>query len=97
MEKRQYEAIYVLHPHLDEEGINTAIAKFEDSIKTMGGDIEKTERQGRRKTPFQIKKLSDGYYVLSHFNLNPDKVVNLRQVCKLSEPMLRSYIVRKAS
>ncbi len=96
MEKRQYETIYILHPHLDEEGINTAITKFEDSIKSMGGDIEKTERQGRKKTPFVIKKLNDGYYVLSHFNLAPNKIIDLRQFCKLSEPTLRSYIARKA-
>lgn len=95
MEKRQYEAIYVLHPHLDEEGINTAIAKFEDSVKNLGGEIEKTERQGRRKAAFQLKKSNDGYFVLSYFNLNPDKVIDLKQYCKLSEQMLRHFIARK--
>lgn len=95
MEKRQYEAICVLHPHLDEEGINTAIAKFEDSIKNLGGDVEKTERQGRKKTAFTIKKLNDGYFILSYFNLNPDKIVDLRQFCRLSEPMLRHFITKK--
>ena len=95
MEKRQYETIYVLHPHLDEEGINTAISKFEDSIKNMGGEIEKTEKQGRKKTPFTIKKVNDGYYVLSYFSLAPDKIVNLREFCRLSEPMLRNFISLK--
>lgn len=95
MEKREYEVIYVLHPHLDEEGINTAITKFEDSVKNLGGEMQKTDRQGRRKAAFPLKKLNDGYFVLSFFNLGPDKIVDLKQHCKLSEPMLRHFIARK--
>lgn len=95
MENRQYEALCVLHPHLDEEGVTTAISKFEESIKNLGGSIEKTEKQGRKKLAFTVKKMNDGYFFLTYFNLGADKVVDLKQFCKLSESMLRNFITHK--
>lgn len=96
MSNRQYEALYVLHPHLDEEAVSSAISKFEDSIKGFGGSVEKTEKHGRKKLSFTVKKLNDGYFVLTHFALPSDKVIELKQFCKLSEPMVRYLISRKA-
>lgn len=95
MENRQYEALCILNPHLDEEGISAAVNKFEDSIKQLGGSIEKTEKQGRKKLAFQVQKLNDGYFVLTYFKLPPDKIVDLRQYCKLSEPIVRHLISKK--
>ena len=95
MENRQYEALSILHPHLDEEGITSAVSKFEESIKNLGGSIEKTEKQGRKKLAFTVKKLNDGYFILTYFNLPPNKIVDLRLFCKLSEPMVRHLISKK--
>jgi small subunit ribosomal protein S6 len=95
MENRQYEALYILHPHLDEEAISGAVNKFEESIKHLGGSIEKTEKQGRKKLSFQVQKLNDGYFVLTYFKLPPNKVVELRQYCKLAEPIVRHLISKK--
>jgi small subunit ribosomal protein S6 len=95
MENRQYEALCILHPHLDEEAISNAVTKFEDSIKHLGGAIEKTEKQGRKKLAFTVKKLNDGYFVLTYFNLPANKIVDLRQYCKLAEPIVRHLISKK--
>ncbi len=96
MENRKYEALYILHPHLDEEAVSAAVSKFEDSIKNLGGSIERTEKQGRKRLAFHVKKLHDGYFVLSNFTLAPNKITDLKQFCKLSEPMVRHLITKKA-
>jgi small subunit ribosomal protein S6 len=95
MENRQYEALCILHPHLDEEGISAAVNKLEESIKHLGGSIEKVEKQGRKKLAFQVNKLNDGYFVLTYFNLSPNKIVDLRLYCKLAEPIVRHLISKK--
>ncbi|MBC7475551.1 MAG: 30S ribosomal protein S6 [Candidatus Sericytochromatia bacterium] len=95
MENRQYEALCILHPHLDEEAVTTAITKFEDTIKNLGGSIEKLEKQGRKKLAYTVKKVDNGYFFLSYFNLGPNKITDLKETCRLSEPMLRHFIARK--
>jgi small subunit ribosomal protein S6 len=97
MEARQYEALYILHPHLNEEDVSNAVTKVEDLIKNLGGKVEKAERQGRKKIAFTVKKLNDGFFVLTHFDLPADKVVELRHQFKLNDQMLRYFLTRKAS
>lgn len=95
MEIRDYEALYILHPHLDEEAISLAVSKFEESVKNLGGTVDKTEKQGRKRLAFQVNKLNDGYFILTYFKLSPSKVVDLKQFCKLSEPIIRHLISKK--
>ena len=97
METRQYEAVCIFHPHLNDEDLTSAITKMEDSIKSLGGKVEKSEKQGRKRIAFTVKKLNDGHFVLAHFALPSDKVVDLKHNFKLAEPMIRYLISRKAS
>lgn len=92
----KYEAVHVLHPHLSEEDLATNIAKFEDAIKNFGGSVDKTERQGKKKLVFHVKKVNDGFFTLVDFSLPADKVESLKRYCKLSEQTIRYFITRKA-
>lgn len=97
MELRKYEAIHILHPHLSEEELVATLAKFEDTVKNLGGSIEKTERQGKRKLVFRVKKIVDGNHTLVNLTLPSDKVKDLRAYCKISESTLRYFMVLKSA
>lgn len=97
MEARQYEALYILHPHLNDEDLSNAMTKIEDSIKNLGGKVDKVEKQGRKRIAFTVKKLNDGFFVLTNFDLPAEKVVELRHQFKLNDQMLRYFLTRKAS
>jgi small subunit ribosomal protein S6 len=71
------------------------LSKFDEKIKSIGGDIEKLERQGKKKLGFNIKKHNDGYFVLAYVTLDVDKVEKLKENCKYSDNILRYFVTRK--
>jgi len=95
MSTRQYEALSILHPHLGEEALAETVNKMEESIKSLGGSIERTEKQGRRKIAFTVKKLNDGYFVLTYFSLPSEKIIDLKKAYKLNENIIRSLVSKK--
>jgi len=97
LETRKYEVIYFIAPNLSDEDTNAAVTKAEEFIKTLGGSVEKTERMGKRRLAFVMKKYKDAHQVLTHFELAANQITELKQSYKLYEPMIRCLITRKAS
>ena len=50
---------------------------------------------GRRRLAYEIKDFTEGYYVILYFNAEPDAVVELERVYKITDNILRSMVVRK--
>lgn len=96
MERRDYEALYILHPHLNEEEVSSIMSEFEKSVQNLGGEVTKSDKQGRKKLAFQVNKLNDGYFVLSDLKLPSDKVQDLKKYFKLSDSYVRYMVSRKA-
>ena len=95
---RSYELMYILRPDLGgEEAINAQIEKVQGFIKDQGGSVVDSEHSapwGRRKLAFEIADQQEGYYVLSHFELNPERIDELERSLKLSEAVLRYLLIR---
>jgi len=91
---RHYETLYIVRPNLDEEGVDRAVATIEEHIKQLGGNIEATEKKGRRRLAYEVNKMRDGYYVLTTFRMRPDAIANIKRTMQLSEDVIRSIIVQ---
>ncbi len=84
-----YEIVAVIRPDLDEEGLGAAIERIHQRIVEHGGAVTSTDRWGKRKIAYPIKKYRDGYYVLIVFTLEAGQVARLRQTLALHEDLLR--------
>jgi small subunit ribosomal protein S6 len=84
-----YEIVAVFRPDLDEEALGAAIDRVNQRIVEHGGTVKSTDRWGKRKTAYPIKKYRDGYYVLTVFMLDPNQVGRIRQTLTLHEDLLR--------
>ena len=84
-----YEIVAVIRPDLDEEGLGAAIERIRQRIVEHGGAVTSTDRWGKRKIAYPIKKYRDGYYVLIVFTLDAGQVARLRQTLGLHEDLLR--------
>ena len=84
-----YEIVALIRPDLDEEGLGAAIERIHQRIGEHGGAVQSTDRWGKRKTAYPIKKYRDGYYVLTVFTLDSGQVARLRQTLGLHEDLLR--------
>ncbi len=90
---REYELIYVLQPDLDETTVVATIERVNELIKTNNGEIIKTERWGKRRLAFPIRKLSEGFYVYSSFKLEPSASLELKRSIKYVEQIIRFSIL----
>lgn len=90
---RKYEVLFIIRP-LDEETINSVVEKFSKLITANGGKIEKEDRWGKKRLAYEIKKESEGYYVLFYVECDPDCVNECDRVMKITDEVLKHMIVR---
>ena len=90
----KYELIYILQADLDEATIDAAVETIENLIKSNQGEVTKTERWGKRKLAYPIRKTNEGYYVLVNFDYDPQNVAALKRTMGFNEQILRTSILR---
>ncbi|MBX3049422.1 MAG: 30S ribosomal protein S6 [Anaerolineales bacterium] len=90
---RNYEVIYIVHPDLDSDAFTQLNKQVEGWIKDGKGKIEKSDIWGKRKLAYQIKKQSEGQYVLLRTEMDPSLCATLEQQFRLQESVLRFIIV----
>jgi small subunit ribosomal protein S6 len=95
MPARDYEILYIVKPDLDEEAVAAATKSVDDLISGFGGTVQKTDQWGRRKLAYEVQHLREGYYVLTDFQFDPDRVPDLEGQLRISETVFRYLVTRK--
>lgn len=90
---RKYEVVFIIKP-LEEEVTNGVIEKFEKLIASNGGKIDKEDRWGKKRLAYEIKKESEGFYVIFYVTCEPACVDECDRVMKITEEVLKHMIVR---
>ena len=89
----KYETIFILHPSLDEEAIKANIEKFKGVIETNKGVIENIDLWGRRKLAYEIKKVTEGIYVLVTYTAPSELPKELDRIFRISDSVIRHMII----
>jgi len=92
---RDYEILYIVRPELDEEHLQQAIATVDNLIESLGGVQQKTDVWGRRRLAYEVKHLREGQYVLTDFQIDPERVPEMEATLKISDTVFRHLVVRK--
>ncbi len=90
---RKYEVIFIIRS-MEEEATNAVIDKFANLIAANGGKITKEDRWGKRRLAYDIKKESEGFYVLFYVECEPNCVAECDRVMKITDEILKHMIVR---
>lgn len=87
-----YELVLIIDPNLGEEKSATLITKVEDKIKSLGGQVDKTEKWGMRRLASVMKsakRLKQAYYVLIRFSSETSVPAQIRSLLKVTEEVVR--------
>lgn len=90
---RTYEALFIIAPTADDDGIQAVVREVEEMITSGGGTIARTDIWGRRKLAYPIRKFTDGVYVVMRFQASQDMPRKLDNYFKLSEQVIRSLVL----
>ena len=90
---RKYEIVFIIKS-LEDDATNAVIEKFEKLIAANGGTIDKEDRWGKKRLAYEIKKESEGFYVIFYVTCEPACVDECDRVMKITEEILKHMIVR---
>ena len=89
-----YELMVILDPGIDERTVAPSIDKFLGVIRNADGEVQGVDIWGKRRLAYEIKKQSEGIYVVANFNATPAATAELERQLGLSEAVLRTKVLR---
>jgi len=91
---RDYELVAIISPEVDEEALSKIIDKVGQSINNRGGIVDSTDKWGRRKLVYPIRKFMEADYILTRFKLEPNSIKEVEAEIKASGEVLRYLVVK---
>jgi small subunit ribosomal protein S6 len=92
--ERFYEVMFIVRPDIEDADVDKLIAGLEQTITNGGGTLRSTEKLGRRKLAYTVRKFNDGNYVLLTVDADGKLVAELERRLRVSEPVIKFITVR---
>jgi small subunit ribosomal protein S6 len=91
---RSYEVMFIVRPDVIDEELDKLVAGFEGTVTSGGGTIKNTEKLGRRKLAYTVRKFNDGNYILLTIAADGAVVAELERRLRVTEPVIKFITVR---
>lgn len=94
MRKRTYESVAIINAALEEDQIESTIARMQETITTHDGEMLDLDKWGRKRLAYPINKAKSGYYVIFRFNATTDLIATLERNYRLDENVIRYLTIQ---
>ena len=91
---RRYEIMIILDPETDERTVASSLEKLLQVVPNNGGTVDKIDIWGKRRLAYDIKKKSEGFYVVVDMTTAPEIAQELDRQLGLNESVLRTKLLR---
>lgn len=91
---RHYEIMMILEPETDERTVAQSLEKLLKVVPSNGGTVDKVDVWGKRRLAYDIKKKSEGFYVVVDMTTTPEIAQELDRQLGLNEAVLRTKLLR---
>ena len=92
---KNYELLTIFKPNLDAEEVDKHITKISEIIKDFGGNVESSDKIGRKKLAYDIQNFRDGFFFSAILSLPADKVAEFKRQLRLNDSILRTMFMEK--
>ena len=93
---RDYEAILIADPQLNEEALAELKNQFGDLVTRHGGRVEESQLLGKRKLSYRIGRFHEGNFLQVKLQMPPGGLDGLKKMANLIEPVVRILVVLSA-
>jgi small subunit ribosomal protein S6 len=77
-----------------EEDVDKLISTLQNHATTAGATVQNVEKMGKRRLAYDVKKFSDGQYVLFILQADGKAIHELERRLRVSEPVIKFITVR---
>ncbi len=94
---RTYEIMLILPADADDrvvEGVTNRIAQV---LGEHGGSVAKADRWGKRRLAYEIKRNTEGFYLVVECTADPAAMKELDRVLALADEVVRFKVVVRAA
>src|SRR5260370_37945657 len=92
--QRSYEVMFIVRPDVLEEDMDKLIATLQGHATTAGASVLNTEKMGKRRLAYDVRKFSDGQYVLLTLNADGNAIHELERRLRVTEQVIKFLTVR---
>jgi small subunit ribosomal protein S6 len=91
---RLYEVMFIVRPDAADEDVDKLLAGFTTTVTNGGGTVKATEKMGRRKLAYMVRRFNDGNYILLTVEADGVVIAELERRLRVSEPVIKFITVR---
>ena len=91
---RTYEIMFIVRPDVEEVELDKLIETFSGYVTGGGGTVKTTEKMGRRRLAYTVKKFNDGFYVLLIVDAPASLISEIERRLRVSEQVIKFITVR---
>ena len=90
-----YEFTYLIKPDLSREDINSLQDRIKSFIEEEKGSVVKLNSPLKKKLSYTIKKNKEAFLADLTFNLEPDRLGDLKKKIKAEKVIIRDLLLKK--
>jgi len=91
---RTYEIMFIVRPDVEEAEMDKLIEGFQKNVTDGGGEVRSTEKMGRRRLAYTVRKFNDGFYVLLNIAAEGQLITEIERRLRVSEQVIKFITVR---
>jgi len=91
---RSYEIMFIVRPDIEEADIDKIVETFSGYVTQGGGTVKQTEKMGRRRLAYTVRKFNDGFYVLLIVDAPASLIHEIERRLRVSEQVIKFITVR---
>jgi small subunit ribosomal protein S6 len=92
--QRTYEVMFIVRPDLTDEDVDKLVSTFETNIANAGATLKKTDRLGKRRLAYLVRKFHEGNYILFTVEADGNAIHEIERRLRVSEPVIKFITVR---
>ncbi len=86
--------MFIIRPDVEEADLDKLIEGFQKNVTDGGGEVKTTEKMGRRRLAYTVRKFNDGFYVLLTIAAEGKLITEIERRLRVSEPVIKFITVR---
>lgn len=90
---RNYEAVLIFKPDVDEATRTGVFNKLTDIIKN-NGELGEVSEWGNRRLAYEVEDYKEGYYYIVEFKAEPEEIEELTRISGITDSILRYMFTR---